>query len=142
MYGIDAGKMTLIVTDYPHEIAAKIDEYTGRGATFLRGRGSYSKAVSYTHLEATLEKFITRGFIRHFSDIFHLERHGEEIRSMEGFGEKSYKNLQDSIEKARTTTLPKLIYGLGIANIGLSNAKMCIRDRYQGGMFSGICDRF
>ncbi len=43
MYGIDAGKMTLIVTDYPHEIAAKIDEYTGRGATFLRGRGSYSK---------------------------------------------------------------------------------------------------
>ena len=56
--------------------------------------------------EATLEKFITRGFIRHFSDIFHLERYGEEIRSMEGFGEKSYKNLQDSIEKARTTTLP------------------------------------
>ena len=77
--------------------------------------------------EATLEKFITRGFIRHFSDIFHLERHGEEIRSMEGFGEKSYKNLQDSIEKARTTTLPKLIYGLGIANIGLSNAKMICR---------------
>ena len=77
--------------------------------------------------EATLEKFITRGFIHHFSDIFHLERHGEEIRSMEGFGEKSYKNLQDSIEKARTTTLPKLIYGLGIANIGLSNAKMICR---------------
>lgn len=77
--------------------------------------------------EATLEKFITRGFICHFSDIFHLERYGEEIRSMEGFGEKSYKNLQDSIEKARTTTLPKLIYGLGIANIGLSNAKMICR---------------
>lgn len=77
--------------------------------------------------EATLEKFITRGFIPHFSDIFHLERYGEEIRSMEGFGEKSYKNLQDSIEKARTTTLPKLIYGLGIANIGLSNAKMICR---------------
>ena len=77
--------------------------------------------------EATLEKFITRGFIHHFSDIFHLERYGEEIRSMEGFGEKSYKNLQDSIEKARTTTLPKLIYGLGIANIGLSNAKMICR---------------
>lgn len=46
---------------------------------------------------------------------------------MEGFGEKSYKNLQESIEKARTTTLPKLIYGLGIANIGLSNAKMICR---------------
>lgn len=77
--------------------------------------------------EATLEKFITRGFIRHFSDIFHLERYEEEICSMEGFGEKSYKNLQTSIEKARKTTLPKLIYGLGIANIGLSNAKMICR---------------
>ena len=77
--------------------------------------------------EATLEKFITRGFIRHFSDIFHLDRYEEEIRSMEGFGEKSYKNLQASVEKARKTTLPKLIYGLGIANIGLSNAKMICR---------------
>lgn len=77
--------------------------------------------------EATLEKFITRGLIRHFSDIFHLERYEEEICSMEGFGEKSYKNLQASIAKARKTTLPKLIYGLGIANIGLSNAKMICR---------------
>lgn len=43
MYGIDAGKMTLIVTDYAHEVAAKIDELTGRGATFLKAEGSYSK---------------------------------------------------------------------------------------------------
>lgn len=43
MYGIDAGKMTLIVTDYAHEVAAKIDQVTGRGATFLKAEGSYSK---------------------------------------------------------------------------------------------------
>jgi DNA ligase (NAD+) len=47
---------------------------------------------------------------------------------MEGFGEKSYVNLQKSVEKSRTTTLPKLIYGLGIANIGLANAKVICKE--------------
>lgn len=74
--------------------------------------------------EATLEKFIGKGFIHNFSDIFHLGRYKDEITQMEGFGEKSYKNLTESIEKARNTTLPKLIYGLGIAGIGLANAKV------------------
>ncbi len=78
--------------------------------------------------EATLEKFISKGFINSYSDIFHLDRHQEEIKSMEGFGEKSYVNLQKSVEKARTTTLPKLIYGLGIANIGLANAKVICKE--------------
>lgn len=74
--------------------------------------------------EATLEKFIVRGFIKDFVDIFHLERYEDEIKSMEGFGEKSYVNLQNSVENARKTTLPKLLYSLGIANIGLANAKV------------------
>lgn len=74
--------------------------------------------------EATLEKFIDRGFVKDFTDIFHLDRYEEEIRKMEGFGEKSYVNLQKSVEHARKTTLPKLLYSLGIANIGLVNAKM------------------
>lgn len=78
--------------------------------------------------EATLEKFIAKGFINAYSDIFHLDRYAEEIQSMEGFGEKSYVNLQKSVEKARTTTLPKLIYGLGIANIGLANAKVICKE--------------
>lgn len=74
--------------------------------------------------EATLEKFIARGFIREFADIFHLSQHREEIVSMEGFGEKSYENLAVSIEKSRNTTLPRLLYSLGIPNIGVANAKM------------------
>ncbi len=78
--------------------------------------------------EATLEKFIGKGFIHSYSDIFHLERFEEEIKSMEGFGEKSYVNLQKSVEKARTTTLPKLMYGLGIAGIGLANAKVICKE--------------
>ena len=77
--------------------------------------------------EATLEKLIDRGFIKDFSDIFHVERYKEEIQKMEGFGEKSYDNLMKSIEQARTTTLPKLVYSLGIANIGLANAKVICR---------------
>lgn len=78
--------------------------------------------------EATLEKFIARGFIREFSDIFHLDRHCEEIRQMEGFGEKSYNNLTASIEKARVTTLPRVVYSLGIAGIGLANAKVICKE--------------
>lgn len=78
--------------------------------------------------EATLEKFIARGFIHEYADVFHLDRYREEIQTMEGFGEKSYLNLMDSVEKARETTLPKVIYSLGIANIGLANAKMICRE--------------
>ena len=78
--------------------------------------------------EATLEKFIARGFIHDFADLFHLEKHREEICEMDGFGEKSYNNLIASVEKARETTLPRLIYGLGIANIGLANAKLICKE--------------
>jgi len=74
--------------------------------------------------EATLEKFISKGFIKEFADIFKIEKYKEEILVMEGFGEKSYYNLTQGLRKAKDTTLPKVIYGLGIANIGLANAKL------------------
>ncbi len=77
--------------------------------------------------EATLEKFIQKGFLRSFKDLYHLEEYRDEIITMEGFGEKSYNNLIDSIEKSRKTTLAKLIYGLGIDNIGLSTAKIIVK---------------
>ena len=78
--------------------------------------------------EATLEKFLGRGFLHRFADLFHLDRYREEIVAMDGFGEKSWQNLSESIERARTTTLPRVIYGLGIQNIGLANAKMICRE--------------
>ena len=74
--------------------------------------------------ETTLEKFIARGFIHEFADIFCLSRYQKEIENLEGFGEKSCKNLLASVEKARNTTLPRLIYALGIPNIGVANAKV------------------
>lgn len=77
--------------------------------------------------EATLEKFIAKGFIHDFGDIFEISRYKDEIVEMEGFGQKSYDNLMESLERAKETTLPRVIYSLGIANIGLANAKVICR---------------
>lgn len=74
--------------------------------------------------EQTLEKFIERGFIKDFTDLYHLDRFKEEIVDMEGFGQKSYDNIIASVNASRITTLAKVIYGLGIAGIGLANAKL------------------
>lgn len=78
--------------------------------------------------EATLEKFILKGFIKDFGDIFDIEKYKDEIVSMEGFGQKSYDNLIASIEKASHTTLPRLIYSLGISNVGIANAKVICKE--------------
>ena len=77
--------------------------------------------------EATLEKFIGVGMIHEYADIFHLDRHQEEIVEMDGFGQKSYDNLIAAADKASHTTLPRMVYGLGVAGIGLANAKMICR---------------
>ena len=74
--------------------------------------------------EQTLEKFIERGFIKDYTDLYHLDRFKEEIVDMEGFGLKSYDNIIASVNASRITTLAKVIYGLGIAGIGLANAKL------------------
>ena len=77
--------------------------------------------------QSTLEKFIAMGFIHEFADIFQLDRHKDAIIEMEGFGEKSYENLILSLDKARNTTLSRVIYSLGIPGIGLANAKVICR---------------
>ncbi|HWQ77354.1 MAG TPA: NAD-dependent DNA ligase LigA [Anaerovoracaceae bacterium] len=73
--------------------------------------------------EATVEKLIDRGLVKEYADIFRVERYKSEITEMEGFGEKSFRNLIDSINKARKTNSVRLLYSLGIPNVGLSNAK-------------------
>lgn len=77
--------------------------------------------------EATLEKFIAAGFIHSYADMFHLDQHKEAIVSMEGFGEKSYENLMAAVKKASHTNLVRVVYGIGVAGIGLANAKMLCR---------------
>ncbi|MBM7684844.1 NAD-dependent DNA ligase LigA [Defluviitalea raffinosedens] len=80
--------------------------------------------------EATLEKFVAKGFIKVFIDIYYLHNYEEEIKNMEGFGEKSYNNLIHSIEKSKDVELPNFIYALGLNHVGLSNAKLLCK-HYQ-----------
>jgi len=77
--------------------------------------------------EMTLEKFVGENMIHELSDVFKLKYHREKIVSLEGFGEKSYNNLIESIDKARETTAVRVLYSLGIANIGLATAKLVCR---------------
>ena len=77
--------------------------------------------------EATLEKLIQHGFLHEPADLFHLDNYHDEIVQLDGFGEKSYQRLMASVQKARKITLAKLIYSLGILNIGLSNARLLCR---------------
>ncbi len=82
--------------------------------------------------EMTLEKFIGAGFIHEYADIFHLDRHREAIIGMEGFGPKSYDNLIQAAQRASHTTLVRVVYGLGVAGIGLANARvLCRKFRYD-----------
>jgi len=77
--------------------------------------------------EASLHKLMEKGLLTELYDLYTLKEHKEEIVEMEGFGEKSFSNLVDAIEQSKKATLPKFLYGLGIANVGLSNAKLICR---------------
>ncbi len=114
----DNGTKTLICTNKDCS-AKKIKSFTlfvSRDAMQIDGMS-----------EATLEKLIARGMIHEYADIYRLDRYKEEICALEGFGEKSFENMQDSIEKSRNTNLVRVIYSLGIPNVGLSNAKVLCR---------------
>ena len=96
--------------------------------------------------EMTLEKFIAAGFIHSFADLFRLETHKEAIVSMEGFGDKSYERLIQSTETARQTTLPRMLYALGIPGIGVANARMLVKafdqdlDRIRHASVEELCE--
>ena len=98
-------------------------KHVGRFTHFVGRDAMYIDGLS----EATLEKFIGCGFIHDYVDLFHLDRYADEIMSMEGFGEKSYNKLITAINNARKSNLVRVIFGLGIENIGLSNAKMIVK---------------
>lgn len=74
----------------------------------------------------TIIKFINKGFISKFADIYHLSKHMDEIKKMEGFGEKSCKNMIDAIEKSRKVHPVNFIYSLCIPMIGIDAGKKII----------------
>jgi len=95
--------------------------------------------------EKSLEKLIDSGCIRDLSSLFHLSDYKSRIIAMEGFEEKSFSNLLDSIERARHTTLPRLLYGLGVPGIGLATAKaICkhFRQSAQALLTANVSDLF
>ena len=74
--------------------------------------------------ESTLEKFLSKGFIKNDSDIFKLDRYKDKIVNMEGFGKRSYEKLMAALEEAKHTNVARFLYSLGINGIGSANAKM------------------
>ena len=119
----------------------KIKNENGVKVLFCTNDDCLAKKVkSFTHFvsrdamgidglsEATIEKFIAKGLIKRYSDIFRIERHKTVIVGMEGFGEKSYKKLYEAINKARKTNAVRLLYSLGIPNIGLSTSKLIYKN--------------
>lgn len=77
--------------------------------------------------EATIEKLIAKGLVKELADLYDIKKFKDEIIEMEGFGEKSFENLLSSVEKARSVSQARLLYSLGIPNIGLTNAKLICR---------------
>ena len=77
--------------------------------------------------EATLEKLMAHGMIHSYADLFRLDRFEEQIKSLDGFGQKSYDKLNTAVQNARKTTLSRFLYGLGIPGIGIATARQICR---------------
>ena len=113
------GDVQTLLCDNPSCLAKKIKsltQFVSRSALNIDGLS-----------EATLEKFVNAGILHALPDLFHLGEHRDTIVQMDGFGEKSWQNLTESVEKARVTTLPRLLFGLGIEGIGAANAAVICR---------------
>jgi DNA ligase (NAD+) len=98
--------------DCPSRLVNKIVHYCSKNAANIDGFS-----------EAGIETFINKGFLKTFSDIYKLEKYKSQIINLEGWGIKSYNNLIDSIDESKNTELYRLIYGIGIPQIGLSGSK-------------------
>jgi DNA ligase (NAD+) len=90
----------------------------------------------------TMLKFMNEGYIHEFSDLFHLSEHFDAIGQMEGFGEKSVRNIGAAIEKSRDVHPVNLIFALCIPMIGIDAAKKIVRtigfDKFLERMKLGI----
>ena len=73
---------------------------------------------------ATIETFVSEGFVRKFSDFYHLDDNKAKIVTMEGFGERSYAKIQEAVEASRHTELSRVLYAVGIPNIGRAASRL------------------
>lgn len=111
----DDGVETLkcINPDCPEKHIGKYEHFVDREAMNIVGIST-----------ATIEEFVGRGYIRQFADLYHLDDYKDEIIQLEGFGEKSYEKMSEAINESRKTELSRLLYALGIPNIGRSASRI------------------
>lgn len=101
----------------PAQRLGELEHFVSRGGFDIDGLGTRQ-----------LENFVSRGWIETPADIFTLiARHGDEIKNLDGFGEKSVANLNESIERARNVDLHRLLYAIGIPDVGAVTAKILAR---------------
>ena len=81
--------------------------------------------------EATIASFMERGFLHTFNDFYHLDRYHNEIVQMDGFGEKSYQKIQESIDRSRNTTFVRYVVAMDIPMIGRTASRAL--DQYFNG---------
>lgn len=102
----------------PAQIRGELEHFVSRHAFDIDGMG-----------EKQIELFVSKGWIKQPSDIFTLiERHGDEIRSLEGFGDKSVSNMEKSINRAKNVDLYRVIYAIGIPDVGEVTAKILAKE--------------
>ncbi len=87
--------------------------YVSRDALNIEGLG-----------EKIIEDFYNLGFIKTIKDIYYLKKHYNDLIELEGYGTKSIDKLLDEIEKSKEASLDKLIFALGIPNVGNKKAKV------------------
>lgn len=101
----------------PAQLIGELEHFVGRKRFDIDGLGTKQ-----------LENFVGRGWIREPADIFTLiQNHGDEIKRMDGFGEKSVANLNTSIENARNIDLHRFLFAIGIPEVGEVTAKILAR---------------
>jgi DNA ligase (NAD+) len=102
----------------PAQITGELEHLVSRKGFDIEGLG-----------EKQIEKFVELGWVRGPADIFTLiERHGDELKTMDGFGEKSVANLKKSIDGARDVDLHRVLFSLGIPEVGEVTAKILARE--------------
>jgi len=97
----------------------KLIHYASRNALNMEGLG-----------DEIVEEFYNEGFIKEIPDFYKLENYYEDIKKLEGYGDKKISKLLDAIEKSKSASLDKLIFGLGISGIGSNTAKI-LAEKYE-----------
>lgn len=97
----------------PAQVQGRMEHFVARTAMDIEGLGYQ-----------ILEKFIQLGYLKDITDIYKLDKKIKELKSLEGFGEKSIDNILGSIERSKTRPFEKVLYAIGIRHVGDRTARV------------------